>query len=140
MRDWIADSSLCATSVIRSGVLAARPAHGHRNRRVALALARLNAAAAGTSLDARLAADPGVVPNSELTVCNFPTQGSGTTATIAGLCGRTASGTVLVIVHANLEYRYVGRFARSGASSSIVRRGTRNTRTCIRRFVVMVTR
>jgi 16S rRNA (guanine1207-N2)-methyltransferase len=93
---------------------------------VALTLARMNAAAAGTALDARLEIDPTVVPDSELTVCNFPTHAKReeSDTLVRGLCGRAASGTVLVVVHANLENRYLARFARSGAAPAVVRRGS----------------
>ena len=92
---------------------------------VALTLARMNAAAAGTALDARLEIDPAVLPDSELTVCNFPTHAKreDSDTLVRGLCRRAASGTVLIVVHANLENRYLARFAKSGAAPAVVRRG-----------------
>lgn len=75
---------------------------------VALWLARHNARSVGVPVEVRMAADPGSLPRTALTVCNIPTHinAQQTAQLMAALARRAEIGTLLAVVHASLGDRY----------------------------------
>lgn len=86
---------------------------------IALWLAERNAESNGTPLRVECSADPAVLENTPLTVCNIPTHldAGRTRALMAGLLARARHGRLLVVVHASLEARYARYFTAAGLSA-----------------------
>jgi 16S rRNA G1207 methylase RsmC len=83
---------------------------------IALWLADHNARVNGVDLTVALAADPGAVPPTGLTVCNVPTHipAADTQVFMRGLAERARHGRLLIVVHASLEARYTRHLAGLG--------------------------
>jgi len=103
-----------AVGLVVNGV--ARESAGTDIDSVALWLAGRNAEANGVALSLRCTPDPEGVQPTPLTVCNIPTHinAKETALFMTGLAHRATYGTVLAVVHASLEERYVGHLTSRG--------------------------